>query len=370
MMNEIFNGFASDNNATVHPRIMQALADANHGHCLSYGDDSFTEEALSLFKQLFGQDSEAFFVFNGTGANVLALQALTQPYHAIICADTAHICVDECGAPARSLIANPTKDGKLTIAHIEPHLHVLGVEHHSQPHAVSISQSTEMGTVYTVDEIREIAAVCHRHGLFLHVDGARIANAAVSLNVSLQEMIVKTGVDILSFGGTKNGMMFGEAVVILNPALAQTFKYIRKQGTQLASKMRFIAAQFIALLTDNLWLQNAQNANRMAQLLSHNAREMGITVTQPTQANSVFAVLPAEAIKKLQQESFFYMWNVANNEVRWVCSWDTTEEDVKQFTASLKFKVSGLKFEVSGLKFKVSSSKPETRNPKLETRNS
>jgi len=332
-------GFASDNNAGVHPRILQALADANNGHCIAYGDDSYTAAAKEQFKKLFGE-CEVFFVFNGTGANVLSLQAMTQPYNAVICADTAHIHVDECGAPERftgcKMLFNSTHDGKLRIWDIEQHLHGIGFEHHAQPRVVSITQSTEMGTIYTVDELREIAAFAHANGLSLHVDGARIANAAVHLGVSVKKMITDTGVDILSFGGTKNGMMYGEAVVVLNAALAANFKYIRKQGMQLASKMRYISAQFEEYLKDGLWLENALHANRMAQLLFRKVKALGITVTQKVEANEVFAILPAEAIEELQREFFFYVWDESRCEVRWVCSWDTSEDDVKSFVAVLK----------------------------------
>ena len=332
-------GFASGNNAGVHPRITKALTDANNGHCIAYGDDPYTEAVKEQFSKLFGK-CEIFFVFNGTGANVLSLQAMTQPFNSVICADTAHIHVDECGAPERftccKMLFNPTPDGKLQIADIARHLHGIGFEHHAQPRVVSITQATEMGTVYTVDELCEIATFAHTNGLLLHVDGARVANAAVHLGVSIKEMIVDTGVDILSFGGTKNGMMYGEAVVVLNPALAGNFKYIRKQGMQLASKMRYISAQFEEYLRDDLWLENARHSNRMAQLLSHEVQALGIAVTQKVEANEVFAILPAQAIKELQREFFFYVWDESRYEVRWVCSWDTTEDDVERFTALLK----------------------------------
>jgi len=332
-------GFASDNNAGVHPRIMKALADANGGHCIAYGDDPYTAAAKEQFRKLFGE-CDVFFVFNGTGANVLSLQAMTQPFNAVICADTAHIHVDECGAPERftgcKLLFNPTTDGKLRISDIKRHLHGIGFEHHAQPRVVSITQSTEMGTVYTVDEIREIAAFAYANGLLLHVDGARIANAVVYLGVSVKEMITDTGVDILSFGGAKNGMMYGEAVVILNPALAANFKYIRKQGMQLASKMRYISVQFDEYLKDGLWLENASHSNRMAQLLCQEVQALGVTVTQKVEANEVFAILPAQAIEALQREFFFYVWDESRCEVRWVCSWDTDEDDIERFAAILK----------------------------------
>jgi threonine aldolase len=332
-------GLASDNNAGVHPRIMQALFNANNGHCIAYGDDPYTAAAKEQFNTLFGE-CEVFFVFNGTGANVLSLQVMTQPFNAIICADTAHIHVDECGAPERftgcKLLFNPTLDGKLRIDDIARNISGIGVEHHAQPRVISITQATEMGTVYTVSELREIASFAHAGGLLLHVDGTRIANAAVHLGVSVKEMITDTGVDILSFGGTKNGMMYGEAIVILNHALAANFKYIRKQGMQLASKMRYVAAQFEEYLRDGLWLENARQSNRMAQLLFREVQSFGISITQQVEANEVFAVLPAKAIEALQREFFFYMWNESRNEVRWVCSWDTTEEDVRYFVAALK----------------------------------
>ena len=332
-------GFASDNNAGVHPRIIKALTEANSGHCIAYGDDPYTAAAKEQFSKLLGE-CEVFFVFNGTGANVLSLQAMTQPFHAVICADTAHIHVDECGAPERftgcKILFNPTPDGKLRIPDIARHLHGIGFEHHAQPRVVSVTQATEMGTVYKVHELLEIAAFVHANGLLLHVDGARLANAAVYLGVSVREMITDTGVDVLSFGGTKNGMMYGEAVVVLNPALSANFKYIRKQGMQLASKMRYISAQFGEYLKDDLWLENARHSNRMAQLLFREVKALGITVTQNVEANEVFAILPAQAIEELQREFFFYVWDESRNEVRWVCSWDTTEDDVKRFAALLK----------------------------------
>ena len=332
-------GFASDNNAGVHPRIIEALTVTNDGHCIAYGDDPYTAVAKKQFVKMFGE-CEVFFVFNGTGANVLSLQAMTQPFHAVICADTAHIHVDECGAPERftgcKMLFNPTPDGKLRISDIAQHLHGIGFEHHAQPRVVSITQSTEMGTVYTVDELREITTFAHRNGMLLHVDGARIANAAVHLGVSVKEMITNTGVDVLSFGGTKNGMMFGEAVVILNRVFAENFKYIRKQGMQLASKMRYISAQFEEYLKDDLWLENARQSNRMAQLLFREVQMLGITVTQKVEANEVFAILPAQVIEELKREFFFYVWDESRNEVRWVCSWDTTEDDIERFAVMLK----------------------------------
>jgi threonine aldolase len=333
--------FASDNNAGVHPKILRAIERANRGHVIAYGDDPYTEAAVKKFREHLGNDIDVYFVFSGTGANVLGLKAITEPYHAIICADTAHINVDECGAPERftgcKLLTLATADGKLRPEQIKPLLHGIGVEHHVQPRVVSISQSTEMGTVYTPAEIKTLADFAHRHNLLLHVDGARLANAAVSLKVELSEITTDAGVDILSFGGTKNGMMYGEAVVLFNENRTAEFKYIRKQGSHLASKMRFISAQFEALFTNDLWKKNAAHANRMARML---ARELGkipaIEITQKGEANGVFAIVPKRFIPLLQKQSFFYVWNEEISEARFMTSFDTTEADVRDFVALVR----------------------------------
>jgi threonine aldolase len=333
--------FASDNNAGVHPRVMEAIAAANDGHVIAYGDDPFTARAVEKFHEHLGKDAEVFFVFGGTGANVLGLKAMTQSHHAIICAETAHINVDECGAPEKftgcKLLPVTTADGKVTIDHIKPLLHEVGFEHHVQPRVISISQATEMGTVYTSREMKALSAFAHDHDMLLHVDGARIANAAASLKLKLKAITRDVGVDVLSFGGAKNGMMYGEAVVFFNKALAQGFKYTRKQGTHLPSKMRYISAQFEALLTANLWRENAAHANRMAQLL---AGELGkipqIRITQKVEANGVFAVLPKKYIAKLQKQYFFYVWNEGTSEARFMTSFDTTEDDIKDFVSLVR----------------------------------
>ncbi len=334
-------GFASDNNAGVHPEILEAIVRANQGHVVAYGDDPYTASAARKFKDTFGEDAEVFFVYNGTGANVLSLQALTHSFQAVICAETAHINEDECGAPEKftgsKLLTVPTENGKITVDQIKPHLHALGNEHHAQPKVISITQATELGTVYRPDEVRAITRFAHENGLLVHLDGARICNAAVALKTGLREATRDLGVDVLSFGGTKNGVMFGEAVVFFDPELAREFKFIRKQGTQLASKMRFIAVQFEALLTNGLWRRNAEHANAMAALLEQEARTMPrITITQPVEANAVFAAIPREHLEPLQQEYFFYVWDEDRSIVRWVTSFDTTEADIAGFITLLR----------------------------------
>jgi len=330
------SSFASDNNAGVHPEVLKAIAAANQGHVVGYGDDPYTHSAVSQFKRRFGNNIEVFFVFNGTAANCLGLKALTNSYHAVICAEAAHICVDECGAPEKftgcKLIPIPTKDGKLTVEAVRTAYHGIGVEHHVQPRVVAITQCTEVGTVYKEDEVRRLASFAHERGMFLHMDGARIANAAASLGLDLRQASRDLGVDVLSFGATKNGGMGAEAVVFFDAKLAADFKFYRKQGMHLASKMRFLSAQFEALLKDGLWLHNAQHSNRMAQMLKRELSKIPqVKIAYKVEANGIFARLPRRAIAKLQKRYFFYMWDDAQSMVRWMCSWDTTEADVKQF---------------------------------------
>lgn len=337
-------GFASDNNAGVHPEVFKAMEKANIGHVIAYGDDWYTAEAKIKFKEHFGE-VEVFFVFGGTAANVLSLSALTKPFNAVICSSVAHLHVDECGAPEKftgcKLLLVPSCDGKISVEEIKPYMHGIGDQHHVQPKVISITQATEYGTVYTFDEIRSITQFAHSHNMFVHMDGARIANAAVSLGIGLREISRDAGVDVLSFGGTKNGMMYGEAVIFFNQALAENFKYLRKEGMQLASKMRFISAQFSALLSNDLWKKNAMHANKMAQLLVRMLMAVPqIKITQKVQSNAVFAVIPKHIIPRLQQEYFFYVWNEDNSEVRFMTSFDTTEDDVKSFAAFLTQAVS------------------------------
>lgn len=339
--------FASDNSSGVHPEVLEAMARVNAGHAVAYGDDAYSEAARQKFQEVFGKDVEVFFVFTGTGANVLSLQALTLSYQAVICATTAHIHEDECGAPEKftgcKLLTVPTDNGKIAVDSLCPFLHSIGFEHHAQPAVISITQATELGTVYRPEEIRAIADFAHEHGMRIHMDGARICNAAAALDVPLREVTRDAGVDVLSFGGTKNGLMFGEAVVFFDPSLSKNFKYIRKQGTQLASKMRFLAAQFEAFFTDDLWLRSARHANRMARLLADQAEEVpGVRISRPCQANGVFAVLPKEVIPRLQEAFFFHVWDEETSEVRWMMSFDTTEEDIARFVALLREEMKAL----------------------------
>jgi threonine aldolase len=331
---------ASDNTSGIHPEILAAIGAANVAHQGAYGNDDYTLQALALFKKHFGNTVEVFFAFNGTGANVLGLATTTNSYGAVICADTSHINIDESTAPENfigcRLLPIETENGKLTAKQIAEKIKGIGNEHHAQPQVISISQPTEYGTVYSLAEIKEIADLAKANGLYLHIDGARISNAAVSLQKSFADFTTAVGVDILSFGGTKNGLLCGEAVVFLNPKLAKNFKYIRKQGMQLFSKMRFIAAQFIAFLENDLWYRNALQANKMAKLLETAlTKHPKVYITQKVEANSVFAILPSEFIPILQAEIYFYVWNETISEVRFVCSFDTTEEDIKKLADKL-----------------------------------
>jgi threonine aldolase len=339
-LSEPRRGFASDNAATIHPEVLAAITRANAGHAFGYGHDPVTEALAGRFQAEFGEHARAFGVWGGTAANVLCLRAACRPWDAVICAETAHLNVDECGAPEAiagvKLLSAPTADGKLDETMIEGMLRRVGDEHAVQPRVVSISQCTELGTVYTVEELASLARFSHAHGLLVHVDGARLANAAAALGVSLRAITTDAGVDMLSFGGTKNGLLGAEAVVFLDPGLADGFEYLRKQSMQLASKMRFLSAQLDALLSDELWLRCATHANEMASLLAERVRSLaGVTLTRPVQANAVFAALAPEAIAPLRECYDFYVWDEPAGEVRWMCSWDTTPEDVEGFAAAV-----------------------------------
>lgn len=333
--------FASDNNSGVHPLILEAVVKANDNHAVGYGDDPWTQAATEKLKSIFGPESEAVFVFNGTGANSVALQAATQPFHCIIAASTAHICVDECGAPTKftgcRIMEIATTDGKLTPELIETKRIGVGVCHHSQPRVIYLSQVTELGTVYTLKEIRAIADYLHGCGMYLHMDGARLANACAALGCTMKEMTADSGVDILSLGGTKNGMMMGEAVISFRPELSENLMYYRKQSAQLASKLRYLSAQFLPYFENDLWLENARKANRAAQRLAETLKSYPeIELTQPVESNALFFTLPRPVIERLSNDYFFYMWDEKRNEARLVTSWDTTEEDIRCFEASLQ----------------------------------
>ncbi len=333
--------FASDNNSGVHPLVMEAIAKANDNHAVGYGDDPWTAAATDKIRAVFGPSADPFFVFNGTGANSVALQAVTRPFNSILCATTAHIYVDECGAPARmtgsAVTPIPTPDGKLTPELIRPYLCNFGVCHHSQPKAVYISQVSELGTVYTIEEVRALADLLHAYHMYLHMDGARLANACAHLNCTMKQVTVDAGVDILSFGGTKNGMMMGESVISFRPEVSENLAFYRKQSAQLASKLRYLSAQFIPYLTDNLWLENALRANISAEKLADVLRQYPeIHFTQAVESNQLFFTIPENPLKRLQEKYFFYMWNEANREARLVTSWDTSGEDIARFEQDLK----------------------------------
>jgi threonine aldolase len=332
--------FASDNYSGIHPEVFEAIQRANTHHQISYGDDFFTKEANSIFEKTFGK-VDVLYTFNGTGANVTCLKCCTLPFQAVVCSEYAHILADECGAPTQSigcsLLPLKTVDGKLTPEMIKPLLNRIGNVHNTQPKVISISQSTELGTVYSITELKNLCDFAHANSMYVHLDGARISNAVASLGVSLKAATVDCGVDIMSFGGTKNGLMIGEAVLIFNDDLKANAPYFHKQTAQLFSKNRFIATQFIALLTNELWLRMATHSNRMAQLLSAKVKLIpGLKVTQKVDANAVFAIIPVHTIEPLRAKYPFYEWDAATHEQRWMCSFDTTEEEVNEFVNTLK----------------------------------
>ncbi len=336
----LFRSFASDNNSGVHPDILKAIEKANKGHALAYGDDEYTKEADKKFQEHFG-DVDAYFMFNGTAANVLGLKAMTSSYNSIICAETAHINTSECNAveifTGCKLLIVPSKDGKITVDQIEGQMYLLGEQHHAQPKVASITQPTEYGMVYTKEEIKKLAEFVHSHNMLLHMDGARLANAAAALGTKLKDITGDVGVDVLSFGGTKNGIMSGEAIIFFNKKLSSNFKYIRKQGMQLTSKMRYISAQFIELLSNDLWLKNAQHANKMAKWLESEIRKIPeIKITQKVETNANFAIFPKEVIPIIRKKYYFYTWNEAISEVRLMTSFDTEEKDILDFIKVLK----------------------------------
>ncbi|MEA2190083.1 MAG: threonine aldolase [Solirubrobacteraceae bacterium] len=334
-------GFASDNNAAAHPEVLEAIARANDGHAAAYGADPWTARAEELLREHFGEHARSYLVFNGTGANVLCMRAMCRPWESVLCAAGAHVNVDEGGAPEQiagvKLHALPTADGKLTPELVAPWLGRRGDEHAVQPRVVTVTQSSELGTRYSPEELTALADFAHEHDLLLHVDGSRLANAAAALGVPLRAVATDAGVDALSFGGTKNGLLLGEAVVLLRPELADGFAYLRKQTLQLASKGRFLAAQFIALLEGDLWLRNAAHANAMAtRLAGALASAPAVRLLAPVQANGVFAAIPPAATEILQRDWRFYVWDPATGAVRWMCSWDTTADEVDAFAQDVR----------------------------------
>jgi threonine aldolase len=335
----MWRGFGSDNHASVHPAVLEAIDSANMGHAHGYGDDPWTQRATELLGAEFGGEVQVAFVFNGTGANVVGLASNARRWESVICPETAHLNTDECGAPERiggvKLVPVATPDGKLTPELVRPHLIGFGFEHATQPRVISISQVSELGTVYTPAEIRALSDLAHSHGMIVHMDGARIANAAVSLGCSMKEMCTDSGVDLLSFGGTKNGMLFGEAVVLFGDAITDDLRFVRKQMGQLASKMRFVSAQFIAMLEDGRYLRCAAHANEMAARLAEGLRAKGIEIAYPVDANEIFAVLPASRIPELQRQFHFYTWDGNRDLVRLVASWDTEAAEVDALIAAL-----------------------------------
>jgi threonine aldolase len=341
-----YRGFASDNYAGAHPEVLAAIADANDGHQIAYGEDVYTAELQKVLREHFGEQAESFPVLNGTGANVTALTSVMPRWGAVIAASTAHINTDEGGAPERvsglKILTVESPDGKLTPELIETQAWGWGDEHRAQPAAVSITQPTEVGTLYTVQEIRAIAEYCHARGMVLHMDGARIANAAAALGVPLRDFTTDAGVDILSFGGTKNGLLYGEVIIALDPAKSDGLIYLRKLNMQLASKMRFVSAQFLALLEDDLYLRSGAHSNAMAARLRGALEDgiaaggiRGLAFSQKTEANAVFAVLDNAAADRIRERVRFYDWDRAGGEVRWMCAYDTTEQDVDDFVTAI-----------------------------------
>lgn len=335
------HSFASDNNSGVCSEVMAALAQVNIGHEVGYGADPYTKQAIQIFKDRFGADTEVFFVFNGTGANVLSLSCLTDSYHAVLCTEAAHINEDECGAPEKftgsKLWDFFAPDAKLNPDMLQYTLANACDEHRVQPKVISITQSTEFGTLYSVDEIKALADFAHSHDMYLHLDGARIANAAVSLGLDFKAFTKDAGVDVVSFGGTKNGMMYGEAVLFFNPELSKRAKFFRKQGMQLASKMRYISAQFSAYFENDTWHKNASHANAMAQKLATKIKAIeGPVLYHPVQANGVFVQLPDAVIAKLREHHFFYIFDEKNRVARFMCSYDTPESEVERLAKDIE----------------------------------
>lgn len=334
-------GFGSDNHAGIHPQILASLSAANVDHAPAYGTDEWTEKALAEFRKQFGKEAQVFFLFNGTAANTTALRALAKPYQSVFCSDVAHIHVDECGAPEYmagcKLIPLPSLNGKISVEELEKAFIRRGDQHYSQAQVVSLTQPTELGTTYTLEELKKIITWAKEKKLYVHIDGARLANAAVYLQKNLKEITTDLGVDVVSFGGTKNGLMMGEAVIFLNKSLAEDFKYIRKQSAQLPSKTRFIACQFQTYFENDLWKNIATHSHEMALYLYESVRHLNnVKVREVPQSNAVFATIPSAWVKPLREKYFFYVWDENTFECRWMTSWDTCKEDIDGFVLALK----------------------------------
>lgn len=333
--------FGSDNHSGVHPKIIDEMSLVNTGFFKSYGEDLYTKKTKDIFKKIFGENIEVFFVCNGTAANILGLKAIIHSFNSIICPETAHLNVHECCGPEKflgcKLTTIPTFDGKLTVDIIKPYLEGFGDVHMAQPKVISVTQASEMGTVYKTNELKKLSDFAHNNNMLIHVDGARLCNAAEFLNKSLKELSRDIGVDVLSFGGTKNGMMFGDAVIFFDKNLSKNFEFYRKQGMHLTSKMRFISAQFKAFFSDNLWLKNASIANKMAQLLNEELNKISkIEVVYKVESNAVFVKIPKNIISSLQKKYFFHVFDKKQSIVRLMCSYNTTENDVFCFVKTIK----------------------------------
>jgi len=333
--------FGSDNHSGIHPKIIDAIKNANKGYTIAYGDDKYTKKAIKKFKEHFGENIDVYFVYNGTAANILGIKNVTHAYNSIICPETSHLNVHECCGPEKftgcKLTTIPTNNGKITVKQIKPYLTGFKDIHMAQPKIISITQPTELGTVYTIEEIKKIADLAHKNNMLLHMDGARLSNAAAYLKTDMKKITADAGVDILSFGGTKNGTMLTEAVVFFDKKLSKNFEYIRKQGMQLASKMRFMSVQFEEFLSNNLWLKNAEHANKMAQYLYKEVKNIkGIKITQKVQSNGVFVIVSDKILNKLQKKYNFHVLNHKTGEVRWMCSFNTKKEDIKKFVEYIK----------------------------------
>ncbi|WP_207263109.1 low specificity L-threonine aldolase [Desulfovibrio sp. Huiquan2017] len=333
--------FASDNNSGAHPAVMEAVIRANAGHCKSYGDDELSIHTDDVFKEFFGSQARIHYVTTGTAANVLGLRSVTHTYNSVLCTEQAHINTDECGAPEAfggiKLVPIPSPNGKLTPGMVAPYLGHIGFVHASQPKVISITQPTEVGTLYSIKEIEDLVTFAHDRDLLVHMDGARLANACAALDCTFFDLTTALDVDFISFGGTKNGCLMGEAVIFLNPDIGQGFSYLRKQAMQLVSKMRFVSAQLEAYLANDLWLKNAQKANAMAKRLAEKAGAInGVTIKGTVDCNSLFAHIPPAATEILLKKYYFYVWNEHDQTVRWMTSWATTEEMVDEFVDDLR----------------------------------